>query len=1213
MFKVVNLRTEYTERPLGMDCGKPRFSWELSSDKRGCMQRAYEIQVTERRADGSVNCVAWESGRVESAGRFGISYGGEALEPETAYSWKVTVWDQDGEQAVEESVFETGLMDPQPAGPAWEGATWIGGGKEDLVYFPHYLSVFRASYALTIPEGSTKAGFVFGANDSRLMGRYRNLFEVENERDESYLCLETDLSGLEAGGKAMLHIYRVGYHPDDRADVPFRSLELEGLTEENCHAEHTYYIHAEYGIFDFFLDGTEEENQLNHVDPDDPRPARFRSAGINLNPVGHGNNFISYPMVADLGVRIPAGQKAVISHITVQNFRKPYTALYENGAFVRRDLLAEEAGAPFELLENGGNGVLMDGGADGYFQVADTSKNAVPMLRTVFTAEKKVAQARLYITARGVYEAYMNGSRIGDDWFNPGLTQYNRTHMYQAYDVTANVAQGENAIGVMLGEGWWSGAITFTGANWNFFGDRSSLLAKLVITYVDGSRQVVATRPESWRLCTEGPIRYGSFFQGEVQDNRLAERITGWATPEYDEAGKDTAPVAWKQAVEVLLLPDNTYMGTEVHHTPFGDEVEHFEYDKCRMIGQVGPCVKTSEVLAAQSVSEVRPGVFLYDMGQNLAGVPRIHISGGKAGQCVTLRFGEITYPDMEEYKGQEGMLMLENIRAALAQDKFILKGGDEVLQPHFTFHGYQYLEITGIEEALPLEAVEGIAISSVPQLSASYSCSNEEVNKLWSNVSWSLRDNYISIPTDCPQRNERMGWSGDLSVFSRAAVYMADSAGFLSRHMMALRDTQAENGRFADIAPLGGGFGGVLWGSVGVTAPWEDYLQYGDREMLAEQYPAMKQYMAFLDTRIDPKTGMLDEGPLGDWLGPEYSNNEPAFLWSVYHAYDLWILWQSALVLGEGEDAAYFEKKYEERKAFFNRVFVDPDTHCTTFSSEEAVLANRNAPMMAPAASPMPEKLASGRFKMDTQTSYAVPLALGIFAEEYVEDAVRHLADACGRENFDNDNVKRPPYSLMTGFIGTAWISQALSAHGRDAEAYRLLQAGEYPSWIYSVRQGATTIWERLNSYTKENGFGGNNSMNSFNHYSFGAVAAWMCMYSLGIKREQEAPGFTHFTLCPTPDPDRLMTWAKGWCDTVSGRIESCWEATGEGVKYTVEIPAGTSAEIRLIGGADAVILESGRDVQESVGVTVLGVKDGRSCMRVGSGRYEFLVKERA
>jgi len=236
--------------------------------------------------------------------------------------------------------------------------------------------------------------------------------------------------------------------------------------------------------------------------------------------------------------------------------------------------------------------------------------------------------------------------------------------------------------------------------------------------------------------------------------------------------------------------------------------------------------------------------------------------------------------------------------------------------------------------------------------------------------------------------------------------------------------------------------------------------------------------------------------------------------------------------------------------------------------------------------------------------------LALGIFADEYVEDAVKYLVEAIERENIDNDGVTRPSYSLMTGFIGTAWISQALSAYGKDAESYRLLQNGEYPSWIYSVRQGATTIWERLNSYTKDNGFGGNNSMNSFNHYSFGAVAAWMCMYSLGIKRESDAPGFTHFTLCPTPDPDGKMTWAEGFCDTVSGKVESRWEKCEEGYRYQIVVPAGTTAELQLVATEDSVILEGGQPVGEDESVRVLGYQNGRQCFEIGSGSYEFVVK---
>ncbi len=1185
MFKVINLKTEYTEHLLGTDKSKPRFFWQLKSEKRGCKQSAYQVRVERLNEKGDPAELVWDSGKTEAANGIGIPYQGKALQAETEYTFTVKVWNEDGEQAEAASVFETGLMntdcmDGKPSA-AWAGAKWIGGSAEDLTWFPHYLSVFKASYELQIAPGSTRAGFVFGANDSRLQARNMNLYEMESGKDESYIYVETDLTGLFDGGKAMLHIYRVGYHPGDRAEVPFKSLEIDAITPENCYAPHTYHLWAEYGIFDFFVDGTEDGNKLNKIDPNDPRPPMFRSAGINLNPVGVGNNFISYPMVCDLGVKVPAGQKAALGHITVCNFRKPCSVLYR------------EKEAP----------KTVDGGENGYFCVKDTSGAGVPMLRTEFEAEKEVQKARLYITARGVYEAYLNGERVGDDWFNPGLTQYNKTHMYQTYDVTAQVKRGSNAFGVKLGEGWWSGSITFTGSNWNFFGDRNSLLAKMVITYADGSTKTVVTEPENWKVTTDGPIRFSGFFQGEVTDTRLEEKVNGWAEADFDFSG-------WKPAAEIVLGPDNAYVGTFASTTPFGPQVEKFEYDSCALIGQVGPNVKVSEILTAKSVTEPRPGVYLYDMGQNMAGVERIHIKNGKPGQCVTLRFGEITYPDLKEYEGHEGMLMLENIRAALAQDKFILKGGDQVLQPTFTFHGYQYIEITGIDEPLPPEAVEGIALSSVPEMSASYKTSNEEVNKLWNNITWSLRDNYISIPTDCPQRNERMGWSGDLSVFSRSAVYMADSAGFLERHMMAMRDTQADNGRFADIAPLGGGFGGVLWGSAGITAPWEAYLQYRDLDMLKAQYPAMKKYIDFLDTRIDPDTGILNEGPLGDWLGPEYSVNQPEFLWSAYHVYDLDIMVRIAEILNIPEDAAYYRKKYEERKAFFNTTFVDPETHQTIFSGEKAMLGNRRPMMMGEAKSPLPKALPSGNYPMDSQTSYAVPLALGVFADEYINDAVQHLVETVERENIDNDGVVRPPYSLMTGFIGTAWISQALSKYGKDKESYRLLQNGEYPSWIYSVRQGATTIWERLNSYTKDNGFGGNNSMNSFNHYSFGAVAAWMSMYSLGIMREMASPGFTHFTLCPTPDPDGVMTWAEGHVETVSGRIESRWEKCAEGMCYTVTVPAGTTASLKLIAEENAQITESGMPVDAAAGVTDTGYADGRRCFELVSGTYAFSVK---
>jgi alpha-L-rhamnosidase len=305
-------------------------------------------------------------------------------------------------------------------------------------------------------------------------------------------------------------------------------------------------------------------------------------------------------------------------------------------------------------------------------------------------------------------------------------------------------------------------------------------------------------------------------------------------------------------------------------------------------MGDNASIVKT---LTARSVEEVRPKVFVYDMGQNMVGVPQIQIKNGKKGQEIILRYAEVKYPNLPDYKGNEGMVMMENIRAALTQDTYILKGGDETIQPRFTFHGYRYVEITGVDQAVPAASVKGLVISSITGLSSSYETSNELVNKLWQNITWSLRSNFLSIPTDTPARNERMGWSGDISVFSRSATYLTDADLFLRRHLLAMRDVQAESGRFTDVAPMGGGFGGTLWGSAGIIVAWETYQQYGDLPLLREHYDAMKKYIQFLETKVEKNTGILNEGPLGDWLSPENNKNDNTHLWMAYYAYDLEIM----------------------------------------------------------------------------------------------------------------------------------------------------------------------------------------------------------------------------------------------------------------------------------------------------------------------------------
>ena len=1180
------LRVEYSVEPLGIDVERPRFSWQMKAPEgsRRYSQSAYRVLVRD-----PGGALVWDTGKVESDVSLAVRYVGRPLLATTRYTWSVTAWDQNGDTASRDSWFETGLMNPDPALSAWDGATWIGGGDDDLILYSHYLSIFDLGFTVRIDEGSSRASFVYGANDLRLMDRNKNVFQVQNGRDESYIRIELDVSGIDGSedGKARLNVFRAGYTDTDSGAEPVETFDVERsvIDASNKHSDHRIELQSSFGEITITLDGS--TSFAGETEPPTGPGRRFRRGGggptVNLNPMGRGGNYITFGMLCDMGFALDKGQKASFSDVVVSHTRAPKNALFEEdltapvyeGLYAR---FSRDAASGFRVE---GERYVLNGGADGTFVVADPSRNSAPMLRTVFeTARRPIREARLYVTARGIYEIQLNGERVGEDYYNPGLTQYNKTHMYQTYDVTNLLKPGDNVLGALLGEGWWSGLLSF-GSIWNHFGDRQSLLAKLVVRYADGSIQVVKSRPGEWKYFGGGPVLYSSLDLGEVHDARREALVDGWSTPAYDDR-------AWETAREVPL-PGTAFVGSV---TDFRGRTTTIDYEDMSLVGQIGNGAGVFETLTAKTVTEVRAGVYVYDMGQNIVGVPRITFRDGRAGRRIVLRAAEMLYPALDESGPNVGMIMQENYRAALSQDVYVMKDGPQVFQPRFTSRGYQFLEITGIDEPLPLEAVEGVAISSVLSLTADYRTSNPRVDRLWSNLVWSNVDNFLSIPTDCPQRNERMGWSGDISVFSRTATYVSHADQFLRRHMFAMRDVQDESGRFTDIAPIGGGFGGVLWGSAGITVPWEVYLQYDDRALLEEHYDAMAAYVDYLETTLDESTALSTDNTLGDWLGPQNNQLGPDFLVTAYHVYDLWIMARTAEILGREADARRYGLMHEARKAFFNERFVNED-HKTVG------LVGGRRPFGPPTDTPAEWKVA------DTQTSYAVGLALGAFADQTRPLMAKALAEAVERPNVDDDGVRRPEYSLMTGFIGTAWINKALSDSGRHDLAYRLLQNDRYPSWLYAVDQGATTIWERLNGYTVESGFGGNNSMNSFNHYSFGAVGQWMMAYSLGIQRDE--PGFKRFVLQPQPDPTGEMTWAKGHYDSMYGRIESAWSVEGRRLTYRATVPANTAATLLLPASSGAAIREGGGPAGEAEGVRFVGSEDGRAVYELESGRYEF------
>ncbi|NDW19686.1 alpha-L-rhamnosidase [Dysgonomonas sp. 216] len=1158
-----NLKVEYTKTPLGIDVENPRFSWQMSSEERGISQTAYQIIVTDE-----FNQKVWDSGKVNDNISLNIKYAGHPLSPCTRYNWKLTVWNNRKEKKDATSWFETGLMNPNSNLLAWNGAKWIGGTDSDLPLYPYYLPVFKLNYSLQLDEATqtTKAGFVYGANDSRLMDKNKNLYGLKSKLNESYLLVELDIQPLFSGNLAQIHIYRTGYHPDDKKNIPLKSFPIptEIINDKNKYGKQTIFVTSVLGYTQIYIDNEGRKNRVGE---------------INLNPLGRGGDFIAFPMLSEIGFSVAQGQACRFSDIEIRNYRSPSNILFTE------DLNKQPYGGIFSETSDNitvSNSLYeVRGKNSAAFVIANPQQNSMPMLRTTFSvSDSSVKKARLYVTSRGVYEIFINGKRIGDDYFNPGLTQYNKTHLYQTYDVTNNIISGKNAIGAILGEGWWSGGATYMGDFWNFFGDRQSLLAKLVITYTDGREDVIITNPETWNYFNNGPLLYGSFFQGEIYDATKEHLITGWATGTYNDSG-------WTKAIEVGLEKHISYDETNKHYNmPMIDD-----YSNLSLVGQFGETVKKIKELTAVSVEEVRPGVFVYDMGQNMAGVPKIELSGMEKGKNITLRFAEVKYPDLPEYEKNVGMLMLENIRAAMSQDVYIAKGGNETISPRFTFHGYRFVEITGIPEALPLNAVKGEVLSSVLELSSKYETSNNKVNKLWENIVWSTYSNFISIPTDCPQRNERLGWSGDISIFSRTATYLSNISQFLKRHMLAMRDVQREDGRFPDIAPIGGGFGGVLWGSAAITVPWESFQQYGDKELLVEHYAAMKNYIDYLLQQIDGKTNIFGQkyvrnwGSLGDWLSPEYDRNEKSLLWEAYFIYDLELMNKIASLLGENGDAERFKKLHTERKEFFNKTYINKETGETIFPNLE-------------------EK------KVDTQVSYVLPLAFGIIDEATNKKVVSNFVNTVKRENMADNKTMCPPYSLMTGFIGTAWINKALSDNGYTDIAYDLLQQTTYPSWLYSVEQGATTIWERLNSYTHTNGFGGNNRMNSFNHYSFGAVCAWMYNYSLGIERDESNPGFKHFILKPEPDPTGKMTYAKGHYDSMYGRIKSSWQIDGNKCLYKFTVPANTSATLFLKAPSLNNIKEGKKPLAQSKGIKYLQANKNTYAFELSAGVYQIEVQ---
>lgn len=765
---------------------------------------------------------------------------------------------------------------------------------------------------------------------------------------------------------------------------------------------------------------------------------------------------------------------------------------------------------------------------------------SAPMLRKKFSLDKPVRKARLYATARGVYEMYLNGKRVADDFLNPGWTDYRFRLMYHTYDVTPLLKKGNNVAGAMLGSGWWNDYVG-PSTDWqNQYGIRQSLLAKLVVEHTDGTTRTIVT-DGSWKCYDNGPVTANAIYTGEDYDAR--KEIKGWCTDKYDDSN-------WASANIFEPLPSNVAL------QPY-----------------IGQSVTTDTICTAQSVKEIEPNVYIYDMGQNMVGVPSLKLNG-KEGETVTLRYAEMCWPDViptepvepytkEMYEQNKGRMYLDNYRTALSTDHYTFRGDKEgeYIEPRFTFHGFRYLQVEGLDYCPDISEIRVKVLNSLPQgLNSTYETSDSLINRLYQNILWGERGNFLTIPTDCPQRDERLGWLGDAQIFARTSTYNWQTAPLFHRWLHTVRDNQGGNGNYANYSPSVGGMpgGGSIgdgargWSEAGIIIPWQLYQQYGDRMILEESYASMKRYMGYVESIAQNHIQPI--GGFGDWVALYGTQSD--FTNTCYVAWDAQIMAQVASLLGHEEDAKHYAELNRHIREAFNKRYVNEEGYmCSPAGSPEQTDAMSAAFNIGP-------KTTAPRI-MKSQTAYIMPLQTQMLDEETSRKAAAYLVDLLR----DND------YCLNTGFIGTPYLNLVLSEYGYDHVAYKLFQQKAYPSWLYPILQGATTIWERWNSYTIQNGFGPV-SMNSFNHYSYGAVMDWMMAYSAGIQRDETQPGYKHFFL--QPHVGGRFTHIRASYNSVYGLIRSGWksdnaqltedaDAAQYGFRYEATVPANTTATLIL------------------------------------------------
>lgn len=1010
------LTVNYRRNPIGIET-KPVFSWKMEDETEGQRQTAYRIVVADSKEALELKQYIWDSGEIESDCSVAIPYEGDALQPESRYFWTVYVRDKDGkliEAWGDDTFFETGILDND-----WNGAQWICLEAETKTQYSAASEDTNYVISYNFKMETSNSGLIWGA-DTNCYGEY-------------YLwAFDTRGAAVEFVSSLMKYETVLSEHRYVLDDI--------GMTKED-------FVEKEHSV-KIEVNGTHVTTWLDEVKIAEEELSVPKEIGLTGFWTDRGALYAYYDnfLVVD-------GEG---KEIYWEDFESSEQTIF----------------TPFYIKTVDGwleasSGILMVPGGE----------EPAPMFRKDFQAEneKVIASARLYISALGICEAYINGKTVSDEYFAPGASHYGTEVYYRTYDVTELLQAGSNTLGIVLGHGRYNRAKADCG-------DKLALCEKLVIRYEDGSIQTVVS-DDTWSVFGDGPVRRDDLFWGEYYDaNR---EVDNWNLPGFQDED-------WQNA---SVYPEMS----ELKKTAAENEP-----------------VLAVEELTYISVTEPEEGCFVYDFGQNFNGVCRISVHG-EAGEVITLRFAETLNEEMMSCRDDAvGKIWTQNLYTAQNTDYYVLKGGEkETFSPQFVCRGFRYVQITGLDEALSEDDITAVVLSTGNERTGQFTCSDEKVNELYNNIYWTQLSNYVDVPTDCPQRDERLAWAGDAQVFALTGSYNANIYTFMDKFLDALRAGQKENGCVQDIAFIDYTWGGSNgWADAIIIITWTLYQQYGNVEIIEKNYDAMCAYMDYLvatsENFVRETKGYRDHNAI--------SGSEDDVVNTAQCAYVAKLLSKMSSIIGQAENSEKYDKVFESYRKAWQDNYLNED----------------------------------GSIGEWYPSDYTLGLAFGLYPEEL---------EATGAEKL-NIAVTAQDFHVSTGYVSTPFLLPVLCKYGYTDAAYQLLMQDSAPSWNAMFAHGGTTITEGWNTYLEDED-GSYHINGSLNHYGLGSVGAWFYTDILGIKRDEMSPAFKHFILEPRPGGG--LTYASGSYESMYGTIESSWYVEGDEIVFQFTIPANTSATVIL------------------------------------------------